>query len=205
MAHSYKVRIETAIGRVYPRHLIEREVKKFQGLIESREALGEMNHPTDRAEINPREASILVTELKMDGNLAMGKAKVLSTPMGKLLEALISDGVRMGVSSRGTGNLLEDNIVADDFNLICIDSVYQPSAQVAYMDAIYESVNVTKEWVLNESMGLYVEREVTKEEPIITPEKAETIAIATEKFNKKVDRKGSREIRNAFQEWFKSL
>lgn len=192
-------------GRIYPKQLIEREVKKFQTLIESHEALGEMNHPQDRAEINPREASILVTELTMDGNLAMGKAKVLSTPMGKLLESLISDGVRMGVSSRGTGNLLEDNVVADDFNLICIDSVYLPSAQVAYMDAIYESVNTTKEWVLNESLGLYVEREVTPEEPIVTPEKAEQIIKATEEFNKKIDRKGSREIKKAFAEWFKSL
>lgn len=192
-------------GRVYPKRLIEREVKKFQGLIESKEALGELNHPQDRAEIDPREASILVTELVMDGNLAFGKAKVLSTPCGKLLEALISDGVRMGVSSRGTGNLLEDNIVADDFNLICIDSVYMPSAQCAYTDPIYESVQRVTEWVLNESTGLYVEREVTKEEPVITPEKAETIAIATEKFNKKIDRKGSKEIREAFKEWFKTL
>lgn len=166
---------------------------------------GEMNHPVDRAEINPREASILVTELTMDGNLAMGKAKVLSTPMGKLLESLITDGVRMGVSSRGTGNLLEDNIVADDFNLICIDSVYLPSAQVAYMDAIYESINTTTEWVLNESLGLYVEREVTKEEPVITPEKAEEIVKATEQFNKKIDRQGSKAIRDAFKEWFKTL
>ena len=167
--------------------------------------MGELNHPQDRAEIDPREASILVTELAMDGNLAMGKAKVLSTPCGKLLEALISDGVRMGVSSRGTGNLLEDNIVADDFQLLCIDSVYMPSAQVAYTDPIYESVQRVTEWVLNESTGLYIEREVTPQEPIVTPEKAETIAIATEKFNKKIDRKGSKEIRNAFKEWFKTL
>lgn len=175
-----------------------------------------MNHPVDRAEINPREASILVTELTMDGNLAMGKAKVLSTPMGKLLESLITDGVRMGVSSRGTGNLLEDNIVADDFNLICIDSVYLPSAQVAYMDAIYESINTTTEWVLNESIGLYVEKEIeggvisnadqmVNGIQVTSPQKAEQIVRATEEFNKKIDRKGSREIKKAFDEWFKTL
>lgn len=167
--------------------------------------MGELNHPQERCEIDPREASILVTELVMDGNLAMGKAKVLSTPCGKILESLISDGVRMGVSSRGTGNLLEDNVVADDFNLICIDSVFLPSGQTCYSDAIYESVQRTTEWVLNESIGLYIEREVTPQEPIVTSEKAETIAIATEKFNKKIDRKGSKEIRNAFKEWFKTL
>lgn len=174
--------------------------------------MGELNHPQDRAEIDPREASILVTELAMDGNLAMGKAKVLSTPCGKLLEALISDGVRMGVSSRGTGNLLEDNVVADDFQLLCIDSVYMPSAQVAYTDPIYESVQRVTEWVLNESLGLYVERETENNADkmvngiqVTTPEKAEQIAKATEQFNKKIDRQGSKAIRDAFKEWFKTL
>lgn len=141
----------------------------------------------------------------MDGDFAMGKAKVLSTPCGKILEALLTDGVRMGVSSRGTGNLLEGNIVADDYHMICCDVVYLPSCAEAYQDAIYESVQHTTNWVLNESLGLYVEREVTPEEPIVTQQKAEQIVHATEEFNKKIDRKGSREIKKAFAEWFKSL
>ena len=156
-------------------------------------------------EINPDRAAILVEDLHMDGDFAMGKAKVLSTPCGKILEALLTDGVRMGVSSRGTGNLLEGNIVADDYHMICCDVVYLPSCAEAYQDAIYESVQRTTNWVLNESLGLYVEREVTPEEPIVTPKKAEEIAIATEQFNKRIDRKGSREIKKAFQEWFKTL
>lgn len=141
----------------------------------------------------------------MDGDFAMGKAKVLSTPCGKILEALLTDGVRMGVSSRGTGNLLEGNIVADDYHMICCDVVYLPSCAEAYQDAIYESVQHTTNWVLNESLGLYVEREVTPEEPIVTQQKAEQIVHATEEFNKKIDRKGSREIKKAFAEWFKSI
>ena len=79
------------------------------------------------------------------------------------------------------------------------------AGQVCYQDAIYESVQRTTNWVLNESLGLYVEREVTPEEPIVTPKKAEEIAIATEQFNKRIDRNGSREIKKAFQEWFKTL
>lgn len=165
---------------------------------------GELSHP-DSGEINPDRAAILVEDLHMDGDFAMGKAKVLSTPCGKILEALLTDGVRMGVSSRGTGNLLEGNIVADDYHMICCDVVYLPSCAEAYQDAIYESVQRTTEWVLNESLGLYIEREITAQEPVVTPQKAETIAIATEKFNKKIDRKGSKEIRNAFKEWFKTL
>ena len=65
-------------GRIYPQHIIEREVGKFQSLIESREAVGELSHP-DSGEINPDRAAILITDLHMDGNLGMGKAKVLST------------------------------------------------------------------------------------------------------------------------------
>lgn len=197
-------------GRIYPRKLIEREVNKFQNLIGSHESLGELSHP-DTGEINPDRAAILITDLHMEDDFAMGKAKVLSTPCGKILESLISDGVRMGVSSRGTGNLLEDNIVADDFNLITVDAVYLPSCPDAYQDAIYESVQRTSNWILNEATGLYIEREIleqtnpTTETPIVAPEKAEVIAQATETFIKKIDRKGSKEIKNAFAEWFKSL
>ena len=144
-------------GRVYPRAIIEREVNKFQSLIESREAVGELSHP-ESIEISPDRAAILVTELKMDGNLAIGKAKVLTTPCGKILESLLNDGVRMGVSSRGTGNLTEGNMVADDYSLATIDAVYMPSAQVAYADAMYESVQYASKWVLNEATGLYIEK-----------------------------------------------
>lgn len=113
-------------GRIYPKKLIEREVKKFQGLIESKEAIGELSHPESQS-VNPDRAAIKIVDLHMDGNLAMGKSLVLNTPCGKTLQSLIEDDVRMGVSSRGTGNLLEGNIVAEDFSLITIDAVYLPS------------------------------------------------------------------------------
>lgn len=152
----------------------------------------------------------------MEEDFAMGKAKVLSTPCGKVLESLLTDGVRMGVSSRGTGNLLEGNIVADDYHMICCDVVYLPSCPDAYQNAMYESVQKTTEWVLNESLGLYVEQsieggitsnadEMVGDIQVTSPQKAEEIIKATEKFNKTIDRKGSKEIRNAFQEWFKTL
>jgi len=178
-------------GRTYSRSIIEREVNKFQKLIESREALGELNHP-DTIEINPKESAIMITELKMDGNLAMGKAKVLHTPNGKILESLLNDGVRMGVSSRGTGNLTEGNMVAEDYSLVTIDSVYMPSAQVAYTDPMYESVQYVSKWVLNEATGLYIEQR-------------EKVFEAQKKFNKTVDNGGSKEIVKAFQEFLKSI
>ena len=178
-------------GRIYSREIIEREVNKFQGLIESREAVGELSHP-ESIEINPDRAAILITELKMDGNLAIGKAKVLTTPCGKILESLLNDGVRMGVSSRGTGNLTEGNMVADDYSLATIDAVYMPSAQVAYADAMYESVQYASKWVLNEATGLYIE-------------KREKIDEATKAFNKKVDDIGSKIIVEAFKDWLKAI
>ena len=178
-------------GRVYPQHIIEREVNKFQSLIESREAVGELSHP-DSGEINPDRAAILITDLHMDGNLGMGKAKVLSTPCGKILESLLNDGVRMGVSSRGTGNLGKDNVVCEDFSLLTIDAVYMPSAQVAYSDAIYESIQNTVKWVLDEKSGLLIE-------------KKEDINKAAEKFNKTVDREGSKAIVDAFKEFLSRL
>lgn len=178
-------------GRVYPQHIIEREVGKFQSLIESREAVGELSHP-DSGEINPDRAAILITDLHMDGNLGMGKAKVLSTPCGKILESLLNDGVRMGVSSRGTGNLGKDNVVCEDFSLLTIDAVYMPSAQVAYSDAIYESIQNTVKWVLDEKSGLLIE-------------KKEDINKAAEKFNKTVDKEGSKVILDAFKEFLSRI
>lgn len=178
-------------GRVYPQHIIEREVNKFQSLIESREAVGELSHP-DSGEINPDRAAILITDLHMDRNLGMGKAKVLSTPCGKILESLLNDGVRMGVSSRGTGNLGKDNVVCEDFSLLTIDAVYMPSAQCAYSDAIYESIQSTVKWVLDEKSGLLIE-------------KKEDISKAAEKFNKTVDKEGSKAIVDAFKEFLGRL
>lgn len=178
-------------GRIYPRSVIEREVNKFQSLIESREAVGELSHP-ESIEINPDRAAILITELKMDNNIALGKAKVLSTPCGKILESLLQDGVRMGVSSRGTGNLCEDNTVADDYSMATIDAVYMPSAQCAYSDAMYESVQYATKWVLDESTNLYVERK-------------EKIEVAQQLFNKQVDKYGSKAIIDAFKQFVQSI
>lgn len=178
-------------GRTYSKPIIEREVNKFQALIESHEALGELSHP-DTIEISPERSAILITELKMDDNLAIGKAKVLSTPNGKILESLLSDGVRMGVSSRGTGNLTEGNMVAEDYSLVTIDAVYMPSAQVAYTDPMYESVQYVSKWVLNEATGLYIEQR-------------EKVFEAQKKFNKTVDNGGSKEIIKAFKEFLASI
>ena len=163
-------------GRIYPLHIIEREVKKYQDLIKTCQSVGELNHP-ETGEINPERAAILITELTMDGNYGMGKARVCThTPMGKLLQGLILDGIKMGVSTRGTGNLTNESIVCDDYNLITIDAVYMPSCPDAYVDAVNESAK----WVLDEKSGLLIEKKISIEQ-------------AKAEFDKKLANKGNAE------------
>lgn len=170
-------------GRIYKRDIIAREVDKLQKAIKNREAVGELEHP-DTQKISSDRAAILITDLHMDGDFAMGKARVLPTPCGKTLEGLIRGGVHMGVSSRGTGSLGNDNVVCEDFNLITIDAVFMPSCPDAYVEAVNESV----QWVLNESTGLYVQQKVQIEE-------------AAHDFKKVIDEKGSKVIAQAFKDY----
>lgn len=171
-------------GRIYKRDIIAREVDKLQKAIKNREAVGELEHP-DTQKISSDRAAILITDLHMDGDFAMGKARVLPTPCGKTLEGLIRGGVHMGVSSRGTGSLGNDNVVCEDFNLITIDAVFMPSCPDAYVEAVNESV----QWVLNESTGLYIQQKVKVDE-------------AAQQFKKTVDKRGSKSIVRAFKDYF---
>lgn len=180
-------------GRIYPRPLIEREVKTFNKLIESNEALGELEHP-ETSKVNPKEAAIKIISLKMDEDFAIGKAKVLDyMPNGHMLAKLLED-VRMGVSSRGVGDVNESTgVVESNFHLITIDAVYGPSCEAAYVNAVNESY----EWVLNESTNLYVERLVTK-----TPDEiGALIEPAHEEFQKKLDAHGTKAVTEALKDF----
>lgn len=182
-------------GRTYPRSLIEREVNRFNEYILNNEALGELEHPAERAKVDPREAAIKIVSLKMDENFALGKAKVLEyMPNGKMLAGLLQD-VRMGVSSRGVGDVNESTgIVENNFQLITIDAVLGPSCPDATVNAVRESY----EWVLNESTGLYIEKRIQH-----TPEEAiATLEPAKEAFEKKLDAGGSKAVAEAFKEFF---
>ena len=87
-------------GRVYPHHVLEREMGNYSKLVKERRALGELDHPEDSV-INLRNASHMMTEVWWDGKSVMGKAKVLDTPSGKVLQELVKAGVSIGISSRG--------------------------------------------------------------------------------------------------------
>jgi len=127
--------VQNGNGRVYPHAIMEREVGKYKQLVEDRRALGELDHP-DSSIINLVNVSHMVTEVWMDGPSVMGKIKVLETPSGQILKALVESGVKTGISSRGMGSVKEQmgkTIVEDDFQLICFDIVSEPSTPNAFM------------------------------------------------------------------------
>lgn len=125
-------------GRIYPATLIEREVGKLQKLISINKCAGELSHPA-RPDIEPERISHYVTELRRDGNVWFGKAKIASTPMGTIVKGLLSDGYKLGISTRGLGTVGANGYVDESFRLICADLVDQPSTGL-YMDSILESV-----------------------------------------------------------------
>jgi hypothetical protein len=135
-------------GRMYPFSIMEREVKRYtKDYVNKGRALGELGHP-DGPTVNLDRVSHKITELKQNGNNFVGKAQILSTPMGKIAESLLKDGVTLGVSSRGIGSLRENNKgykeVGEDFMLAtAADIVADPSAPDAFVQGIMEG----KEWV----------------------------------------------------------
>lgn len=140
--------------RRYPKSIIEREVEKYQKAINEKTAVGELNHPPTSS-IDLERVSHLVTELKMENNIAVGKAKILEGhPKGDIAKALLENGVKIGISSRGLGSLRE-GIVQSDYNFICCDLVAQPSGPSCFLDGILES---RTEWVLEN--GILVEKEI---------------------------------------------
>lgn len=122
-------------GREYPAAILEREMKNYSKLVKERRALGELDHPDDSV-INLKNASHMVTSVWWEGPNVMGKVQVLNTPSGKILQELVNDGVKLGISSRGLGSVSESQgrtIVEDDFQLICFDFVSEPSTPNAFM------------------------------------------------------------------------
>ena len=133
-------------GRVYPREIMQREVQRYVNEnVNTKRAYGELGHP-DGPTVNLDRVSHMITELREDGNNWIGKAKIMDTPMGRIVKELISEGAQLGVSSRGLGSLKERNginEVQDDFMLAtAADIVADPSAPDAFVSGIMEG----KEW-----------------------------------------------------------
>ena len=132
--------VKNANQRVYPVHEIEKAVTTINEQIsEGNSVLGEVDHPDD-LKINLDRVSHMIEKMWMDGPAGFGKLKILPTPMGQLVQSMITSGVKLGVSSRGSGNVNEGNGHVSDFEIITVDIVAQPSAPHAYPKAIYEGL-----------------------------------------------------------------
>ena len=137
-------------GRIYPKEVMQKEVKRYnKEYVDQNRAYGELGHP-EGPTINLERTSHLITSLKEDGNNFVGKAKILSTPMGEIVKNLLDDGARLGVSSRGMGSLKASDakggvqLVQSDFQLAtAADIVADPSAPDAFVDGVMEGV----EWI----------------------------------------------------------
>ena len=133
---------ENGNGRIYPHHILAREIENYKKLVRENRAVGECDHPEDNV-INLKNVSHIVTDIWWNGKDVMGKIKVLDTPSGKIIKDLINGGVTLGISSRALGSIREENgktIVEDDLQLLCFDAVSEPSVRNAFIN-LAESKN----------------------------------------------------------------
>ena len=153
--------IRNANQRVYPVSEIGRAVKTLNDQITGGySVLGEVDHP-EGLNINIDRVSHMITETWMDGDNGYGKLKILPTPMGNLVKTMLESGVKLGVSSRGSGNVMEDGSgEVSDFEIITVDVVAQPSAPGAYPTPIYEHLMNARG-----GMKAYEFAQATKEDP----------------------------------------
>lgn len=133
-------------GRIYDKKTLEKAVNKYvTEQVKTGRAVGELNHP-EGPTVNLDKVSHKITDLHWQGNDVVGKASILKTPMGQIVEGLLEGGVKLGVSSRGMGSLVSKNgaqYVGDDFMLSTVDIVQDPSAPSAFVNGVMEGV----EWV----------------------------------------------------------
>lgn len=135
--------------RIYDREEMRREVQRYKSeMIDTKRAMGELNHPSS-PDVSLERACHLVTELHNSGNVYIGKSKLLSTPCGLIVQALIDDGVKIGMSTRALGKLNEQyngTSRVSDFRLVAVDCVADPSCPKAFVNGILES----REYVISE-------------------------------------------------------
>lgn len=140
--------------RIYPSPVVKPQVESYQGLISDNRAVGELNHP-DSLEIDPKNISHKATKLEwVDDNVVFGESLILDTPNGLIVKKLMDEKIKLGTSSRGSGTLKE-GVVQKDYNYICNDIVWQPSAPNCFVEGILES---DTQWAIDN--GVLVEKQV---------------------------------------------
>jgi len=158
--------IKNRNGRIYPAAVLQKEMNRYQkDFIDTKRALGELGHP-EGPSINGDRVSHLITEMKQDGSNFMGKAKVLSTPMGNIVKTFMDEGVLIGVSTRGLGSVKPTKSgimeVQDDFHLATVDIVTDPSGPNCFVNGIMENT----EYYYDIASGNWMPTDVSVEEVI---------------------------------------
>jgi hypothetical protein len=164
--------VKNANERVYPVSEIESAVDSLNEQIKTGySVLGEVDHPDD-LKINLDRVSHMITQMWMDGPNGFGKLKILPTPMGQLVSTMLESGVKLGVSSRGSGNVSDLDGRVSDFEIVTVDIVAQPSAPNAYPKAIYEGMmnmrhghrmlDIAKDAQQDKKVQRYLQEEVTR-------------------------------------------
>ena len=164
--------IRNANQRVYPVNEITIAVKTLNDQIQNGySVLGEVDHPED-LKVNLDRVSHMITDMWMDGPNGYGKMKILPTPMGNLVKTMLESSVKLGVSSRGSGNVNDMNGQVSDFEIVTVDIVAQPSAPNAYPKAIYEGMmnmrhghklmDIAKDAQGNKKVETYLKSEVLR-------------------------------------------
>lgn len=124
--------------RVYPRHVLQREIENYSKAVRENRAVGELDHP-ESSTVSLEKVSHIIREMAWEGNNVVGRIEVLPTPQGKILESLLDSGVTIGISSRGVGSTSKNesgvDIVQPDYTLVCFDIVSEPSTPGAYLFA----------------------------------------------------------------------
>jgi len=148
--------IRNGNGRIYPKRVLEREIENYQQTIKRGSAVGSIDHP-DSSIVGLRDASHMFLRMWWNGNEVYGTCKVLTTPDGKILEALVNDGVKLGISSRALGSVSETRegtIVEDDLQLLAFDFVQEPSSPQAFM-SLKEAKNYDTSKVFTKEDRIY--------------------------------------------------
>jgi len=157
-------------GRIYDKKTMEKAVEKYMvEQVRTGRAVGELNHP-EGPTVNLDKVSHKITDLHWQGNDVVGKASILKTPMGQIVEGLLEGGVKLGVSSRGMGSLVSKNgaqYVGDDFMLSTVDIVQDPSAPSAFVNGVMEGV----EWVWDNGLIRQQDIEIIETEIKSAPRK----------------------------------
>ena len=164
--------VKNANQRVYPVNEINKAIETLNKQIRTGySVLGEVDHPTN-LRINLDRVSHMITEMWLDGPNGYGKMKILPTPMGNLVRTMLESGVKLGVSSRGSGNVNEHDGAVSDFDIVTVDIVAQPSAPNAYPTAVYEGLmnmngghrilDMAKDLNKDQRVQKYLQQEVAK-------------------------------------------